>query len=97
MNERIRMLLLQALEQEGDIGNLEKAGYQYAEIAEEYSRLINEGLILLDSYSGVRISKKGYQIMEEIKERLNRNGTWKIEPYVKYKTKKLGRFDIFIE
>ena len=66
MNERIRMLLLQALEQEGDIGNLEKAGYQYAEIA-------------------------------EVKERLNRNGTWKIEPYVKYKTKKQGRFDIFIE
>ena len=97
MNDRLRLLLLQALEQNTDIGTLEKAGYQYAEIAEEYSKLINEGLIALDSHIGYYVSEKGWEVMNRMKNKLNKTGKWKIEPYAKYKTEKMGRFDIYIE
>lgn len=50
MDIRIRYLLLKILNENGNIANLEKAGYQYATIAKEYSKLINEGLIYIKFY-----------------------------------------------
>ena len=45
MENRIKYILLKTLNEDGNISNLEKTGYQYATIAKEYSRLINDGLI----------------------------------------------------
>ena len=97
MDNRIRYLLLKILNENGNIANLEKAGYQYAAIAKEYSKLINEGLIIIDAKLEFVLSEKGNLELIKLENEKNRTGKWKIEPYVKYKVDKMDKYDIFIE
>lgn len=97
MDIRIRYLLLKILNENGNIANLEKAGYQYATIAKEYSKLINEGLIIINDKLEFVLSEEGNLALIKLENENKRAGKWKIEPYVKYKVNKIGKYDIFIE
>ena len=97
MDIRIRYLLLKILNENGNIANLEKAGYQYATIAKEYSKLINEGLIIINDKLEFVLSEAGNLALIKLGNENKRAGKWKIEPYVKYKVDKIGKYDIFIE
>lgn len=97
MENRIRLLLLKILKENRNIANLEKAGYQYASIAKEYSRLINEGIIILNDELQFVLSEKGELELKKLEVEIGNNGKWKIEPYVKYKVDKIDKYDIFIE
>lgn len=97
MDIRIRYLLLKILNENGNIANLEKAGYQYATIAKEYSKLINEGLIIINDKLEFVLSEEGNLALIKLENENKRAGKWKIEPYVKYKVDKIGKYDIFIE
>lgn len=35
--------------------------------------------------------------MIELSKIINKNGNWKIEPYVEYRINKISKYDIFIE
>ena len=97
MDIRIRYLLLKILNENGNIANLEKAGYQYATIAKEYSKLINEGLIIINDKLEFVLSEAGNLALIKLENENKRAGKWKIEPYVKYKVDKIGKYEIFIE
>lgn len=97
MEDRLRMLLLKILDDNGNITNLEKAGYQYVTIAKEYSKLINEELVILNQKLQFVLSEKGKIELESLKEKINKNGYWKIDAFDKYKVDKIGIYDIFIE
>ena len=97
MDIRIRYLLLKILNENGNIANLEKAGYQYATIAKEYSKLINEGLIIINDKLEFVLSEAGNLALIKLENENKRAGKGKIEPYVKYKVDKIGKYDIFIE
>lgn len=97
MEDRLRMLLLKILDDNGNIANLEKAGYQYVTIAKEYSKLINEELVIPDQNLQFVLSEKGNIELERLIEKVNRSGDWKIDAFDKYKIDKLGKYDIFIE
>ena len=97
MDIRIRYLLLKILNENGNIANLEKAGYQYATIAKEYSKLINEGLIIINDKLEFVLSEAGNLALIKLENENKREGKWKIETYVKYKVDKIGKYDIFIE
>ena len=96
MNNRIRLLLLKALHDNADITTLVKAGYQYAEIAEEYSKLINDKMIIIDDNMEFTISDKGECELKRLEDE-RKNGDWKIEPYASYKIDKMSKFDVYIE
>ena len=97
MDIRMRYLLLKMLNENGNIANLEKAGYQYAAIAKEYSKLINEGLITINDKLAFVLSEEGNLVLIRLENENKRTGKWKIEPYVKYKVDKMDKYDIFIE
>ena len=97
MDIRMRYLLLKMLNENGNIANLEKAGYQYAAIAKEYSKLINEGLITINDKLAFVLSEEGNLELIRLENENKRTGKWKIEPYVKYKVDKMNEYDIFIE
>lgn len=97
MDIRIRYLLLKILNEDGNITNLEKAGYQYAAIAREYSKLINEGFIVANDKLVFVLSEEGSLELIRLENENKRTGKWKIEPYVKYKVDKMDKYDIFIE
>lgn len=97
MSDRIRMLLLKLLNEDMNIDSLEKAGYQYSMIANEYSKLINEKLIIVNDKLKFILSDKGKSELQKLCEYFNSAGKWKIEPYIKYKTDKINKYDIFIE
>lgn len=44
MEQRLKYMLLKILDSDGNVDSLEKAGYQYASIANAYSQIINENL-----------------------------------------------------
>lgn len=97
MKNRIKYILLKTLNEDGNISNLEKAGYQYAAIAKEYSRLINDGLIEINEKMVFVLSEEGKRVLETMEEQQKIDKDWKIEPYVKYKTEKMNKYDIYIE
>lgn len=97
MDTRIRYLLLKILNENGNIANLEKAGYQYASVAKEYSKLINEGLIIINDQLTFVLSEAGKLELLRLENDNKQGGKWKIEPYIKYKTDKMNKYDIFIE
>lgn len=97
MEQRLKYMLLKILDSGGNVDSLEKAGYQYAAIANAYSQIINEKLIVPDENFKFVLSEEGYNQMMELSEIINKNGYWKIEPYVEYKINKIGKYDIFIE
>ncbi len=97
MENRIKYILLKTLNEDGNISNLEKTGYQYATIAKEYSRLINDGLIEINEKMIFVLSEEGKKELKAMKEQQKIDKDWKIEPYVKYKTEKMNKYDIFIE
>ena len=97
MNNRIRMLLLKILSENGNIANIEKAGYQYALIASEYSKLINEELIIPNEDLQFVLSDKGNMELERLKLEINKSGNWKIDSFERYKIDKMNKYDIFIE
>ena len=66
MEKRIKMLLLKYLETDGNIANLEKAGYSYAMIAREYSKLINEELIIPNENLRFVLSEKGLEELDKL-------------------------------
>ena len=53
MDDRIKYMLLKVLSVEGNVDALEKAGYQYAQIANAYSCIINDKLVELNSKNQV--------------------------------------------
>ena len=85
------------LNENGNIANLERAGYQYAAIAKEYSKLINEGLITINDKLAFVLSEEGNLELIRLENENKRTGKWKIEPFVKYKVDKMDKYDIFIE
>lgn len=93
----IKFLLLKVLNENGNIANLEKAGYQYAIIAQEYSRLINDGLIIINDQLDFVLSEAGKSELGKLENEFKRAGQWKIEPYVKFKVDQMDKYDIFIE
>lgn len=97
MDDSIRLLLLKIVDDNGNISNLEKAGYQYSEIAHEYSKLINEELIIANSSLQFELSDKGKDELQYIKADKDMRGRWKIEAYGKFRIDKMGKYDIFIE
>lgn len=97
MNNRIRMLLLKILSENGNIANIEKAGYQYALIASEYSKLINEELIIPNEDLQFVLSDKGNMELERLKLEINKGGNWKIDSFERCKIDKMNKYDIFIE
>lgn len=97
MDIQLRMLLLKLLNENGNIENLEKAGYSYPFIAKVYSQLINEELIIPNETLHFMLSKKGVVELEMLKEEIIRSGKWKIEPFTKYKVNRMKKYDIFIE
>lgn len=97
MDDRIKYVLLKVLNTNGNIDNIEKAGYQYAQIASAYSEIINENLVVPNEKLEFVLSEKGKVELKRLAEIINKNGNWKIEPYVEYKIEKMGKYDIFIE
>ena len=93
----IRRLLLKVLSENGNVDALERAGYQYASIANEYSQLINDNLIVANDKMQFVLSEKGRLELKKLNEEINSTGRWRIEPYVKYKSDKMDKYDIFIE
>ncbi len=74
MEDRMRYMLLRVLSVGGDIDSLEKAGYQYADIAREYSKIINDGLIVVDKELRFIVSEKGYEALKHLEEKINKSG-----------------------
>lgn len=97
MNDRIKMFLLKLLNEDKDISRLEKIGYKYSEIANEYSKLINEKYIIVNDKFKFVLSDAGHIELQKLIEYFNNTKEWEIEPYVKYKTEKLDKYDIFLE
>lgn len=97
MEKRIKMLLLKYLETDGNIANLEKAGYSYAMIAREYSKLINEELIIPNENLRFVLSEKGLEELDKLISESRDKKEWTIEPYAKYKVDKMSKYDIYIE
>lgn len=97
MEKRVRVLLLKYLEMDGDITNVEKFGYSYATIAKEYSRLINEEMIVSDNNCHFILSEKGKRELNRLYTEVYKDKRVIIEPYAKYKIERLGKYDIYIE
>lgn len=97
MDDRIRYMLLKLLSTEGNVDSLEKAGYQYAQIASAYSQIINEQLIIMDERQKFILSDIGLEEMQRLANKIKDEAIWKIEPYVEYKIEKMDKYDIFIE
>ena len=97
MDDRIKYMLLKVLNVEGNVDALEKAGYQYAQIANAYSQIINDKLVELNSRDKFVLSDLGKQEMEKLANKIKEDATWKIDPYIKYKIEKMDKYDIFIE
>ena len=97
MDDRIKYMLLKVLSVEGNVDALEKAGYQYAQLAIAYSCIINDKLVELNSRDKFVLSDLGKQEMEKLANKIKEDATWKIEPYIKYKIEKMDKYDIFIE
>ena len=97
MEDKIRLLLLRYIESEGNIANLEKSGYSYATIAKEYSKLINEELIVANRQLEFELSDKGYIELQKLDLEIKKRGILEIEPFNKYKVQKLDKYDIYIE
>lgn len=97
MENRIRMLLLKYIEIDGNIVNLEKAGYSFSAIAKEYSKLINESLVVPDENLNFVLSEKGSQELDKLTVEISNSKEWRIEPFVKYKKDKMSKYDIYIE
>lgn len=97
MDDRIKYMLLKILSKNGNIDDLEKAGYQYAHIANIYSQLINEGLVVPNKKLQFVLSPKGEEEMKYLFNYINKSGQWKIELYSEYKIEKMDKYDIFIE
>lgn len=97
MGNRLRLLLLNYIESEGNIANLEKSGYSYATIAKEYSRLINEKMLVVNEQLNFELSDKGYMELERLVSEMKKLGRVEIEPFNKYKTEKIDKYEIYIE
>ena len=97
MDDRMKYMLLKILSTEGNVDALEKAGYQYAQIASAYSQIINERLVVIDDNQRFVLSDKGKKEMERLAEKIKNEAIWKIEPYIEYKIEKMDIYDIFIE
>lgn len=97
MEERLKLLLLKIIRDNGNIESLEKAGYQYATIAMSYSRLINEKYIEVNKNLEFVLAEKGYKELELLQTMIKKTGKWEIEPFTKYKIDKMNKYDIFIE
>lgn len=97
MNDRITYLLLKALRDDSNISNLEKAGYDYASIASQYSKLINDQFIIPNEELQFVLSKKGTEEIKRLEEKIISTGNWKIEPYVAHKIKRMNKYEIFLE
>lgn len=97
MNDRIKYMLLKILNTNGNIVNIEKAGYQYAQIASAYSEIINEKLVVPNEKLQFVLSQNGKDELKKLAKIINENGKWKIEPFIEYKIEKMDKYDIFIE
>ena len=87
MEEKIRLLLLRYIESDGNIANLEKSGYSYATIAKEYSKLINDEMIVPNDILEFELSDKGYMELQRLDLEMKRNGIIEIEPFNKASVK----------
>lgn len=97
MEEKIRLLLLRYIESDGNVANLEKSGYSYVTIAKEYSKLINEEMIVANDQLEFELSDKGYAELQKLDYEMKKKGILTIEPFNKFKVKKIDKFDIYIE
>jgi hypothetical protein len=97
MDERLKLMLLKVLDKGGNVDSLEKAGYQYAEIASSYSKIINDELVIPNDDLHFILSDKGKIELEKLGSEINSSGKWKIESYIEYKIEKMNKYDIFIE
>lgn len=97
MDDRIKYMLLKILSVEGNVDSLEKAGYQYAQIASAYSQIINEKLVVINDKNEFVLSDLGKQEMEKLSNKIKDETIWKIDPYIEYKIEKMNKYDIFIE
>lgn len=97
MDERLKLMLLKVLDKGGNVDSLEKAGYQYAEIASSYSKIINDELVIPTDDLCFILSHKGKIELEKLGSEINSSGKWKIESYIEYKIQKMNKYDIFIE
>lgn len=95
MEEKLNWLLLKTINANGNISNIVKLGYTYAFIAQEYSKLINNGMVIIDGNMNFVLSKSGigeFDRLNDIMKKINY-----IEPLVEYRIEKMNKFDIFIE
>lgn len=97
MDDRMKYMLLKVLSIEGNVDILEKAGYQYAQIANAYAQIINDKLVEVNNKDKFVISDLGKREMERLANKIKNDAAWKIEPYIKYKIEKMDKYDIFIE
>lgn len=96
MNNKLKLILLKLIEQDGNISNIVKLGYQYSEIATCYSELINDNYIVPNESLAFILSKKGIDMKKEIEETLENDAKIKIEPYIEYRITKMDIFDVFL-
>ncbi len=97
MDDKIKLLLLKLLKEDGDISNIEKAGYQYSSIANTYSKLINEKFIIPNENLEFVLTEKGFSELQNLQDKIVSKGKWEIEPFIKFKVDKIDKYDIFIE
>ena len=95
MEEKFKWLLLKSIKDNSNISNIVRLGYTYAYIAQEYSKLINNGMVVIDGYMNFVLSDSGieeFNRLNDIMKKINH-----IEPLVECRVEKINKFDVFIE